>query len=380
MENPYQGMLSFLRELVGSPDAETLLRLALVGALRLIPGMEAGSVLLRDGENYRFVALANHEIMPPSYDLSLGDALRWYGGNLEQALGAVPRLNPVDPELSGLSQLDKTTLRDIRWVLAIPVPFQGKIEAWLYLDRWKSSPPPKRVLPLAQELARSLGVALQALRERERTQLRLLREERLARALGVLSAFQVAPALWQALPQLLLDVMGASRAAALQLEGNELVIVAGVNWREPLGRRIPEGKGMSWEAARTGQVLMAHHDDPRVLNSPRFENKPGTPVSPRSGVQYETYVPIFDADGAVLGVMNAYSPLPYSPEDRSLLEAFGHGVGQALGRLEAQAAQARELSRLQDLSNAGRTLDPDVVGELLSLLGTPADPRRVKRR
>ena len=349
MGNPYQGMLSFLRELVGSPDAETLLRQALVGALRLIPGMDAGSALLREGESYRFVALEHHTIPLPSYRLSLDEELRWYGGTLEEALRAVPRINPVNPGLSGLSQADKTTLREIHWVLAVPVPFEGKVEAWLCLDRLRESPPPEDALPLAQELSQSLGVVLATLKERENTRLRLKREESLAAALGVLSSFREAEELWQALPRLGMDILGASCSAVLRREGQEMVIVAGVNWRKPFGQRIPEGTGMVWEAARTGQVCTTHLDDPKVFSPPGFENEPE---------QYGTYVPLFDAQGAVLGVMNVYSLHPYPPEGRCLLEVFGRGVGQVLGRLEAQAAQAKELARLQALSRAGQTLTP----------------------
>lgn len=359
MSDPYQRLLGLLRGLVASPDVETLLRRALEGALELIPGMEAGSALVREGEVYRFVALQRHRIRLPEYRLSLDDELRWYGGSLEEALAGLPRANPVQPELSGLTPGDKIALGEFRWVLALPAPLEGKVEAWLCLDRSVAEPPPDEALRLAQELALSLGVVLQTLRERERTQTRLRREEELARVLGTLSTFQEAEALWQALPGLALEILGEQRAAALRREGDELVIVTGVNWREPFGRRIPQGLGMAWKAVHQRAVQMAHLDDPEVFNFPKFEHEPE---------EYGVYVPLFDAANEVLGVLNVYSVGPFSPQDRSLLEALGRGVGQVLGRLEAQAAQARELARLQALARVGQSLTPThSTGEIFQL-------------
>ncbi|RIH83378.1 hypothetical protein Mlute_02223 [Meiothermus luteus] len=129
----YQGMLALLRELVGSPSPELMLATALEGALRLIPGAQAGSALLRDGHDYRFVAIQGHALAPPSYPLSLEAELRWYGGSLEEALQAQPRITRVSPELSGLSPKDQASLKPISWSLNVPVPLLGRVEAWLCL-------------------------------------------------------------------------------------------------------------------------------------------------------------------------------------------------------------------------------------------------------
>lgn len=349
MLDPHRQLLILLRSLVASPDVETLLRRALEGALELIPGFSAGSVLLREGRVYRFIALQGYQLEPTGYRLSLDSELRWYGGSLEEALAGVARVNAVRLELSGLEPQDRLEMAQFRWALVVPVPLEGRVEAWLCLDRSADEPPSAEARELAQELALSLGVVLQTLKERMRTQARLRREEGLARALGTLSGFREAEALWQALPKLALEILGEQRAAVLRREGHELIVVAGINWREPFGRRIPEGRGMSWKAARERAIQMTDLDNPEVYNLPGFEHEPE---------KYGVFVPLFDAAGEVLGVLNLYSRDPFSREDRSLLEALGRGVGQVLGRLEAQAAQARELGRLQALSRAGQSLTP----------------------
>lgn len=345
MSVPYRGMLALLRELVGSPDLESLLMAALEGALRLIPGAQAGSALLRQGNLYRFVAMRGHNIPLPRYSLSLEDELRWYGASLEEALLARPNIVQVRPELSGLSLQDQQTLHQIHWSLNVPIPLLGKIEAWLCLDRLEDAPFPVDALPLAQELGLSLGVVLQTLKERQNTQARLEREERLARVLGVLSTFRETELLWQSLPHMILEILGEERAVTLRREGDELRVFAAVNWEEALGLTVPRGKGVSWAALEERRVQMVQMDDPRL-----HLNVATDPA------EFAAFVPIQDAHGEGFGVVVAYAKYPFEPEDAAVLESFGRGAGQVLARLEAQAAQQREILRLQTLTHISQRL------------------------
>jgi putative nucleotidyltransferase with HDIG domain len=347
MNVSYQGMLALLRELVGSPDLQSLLTAALEGALRLVPGAQAGSALVRVGRGYRFVAMRGHGIGTPDYELSLEDELRWYGGLLQEAQTALPKLNRIRPELSGLVSADRTTLEPITWVLTIPIPLGGQIEAWLCLDRVEAEAFPEEALPLAHELGRSLGVVLQTLVERRKTQSRLEREERLARVLGVLSTFREAELLWHSLPHLILEIVGEQRAVALQRVGDELKTFSAVNWKEPMGRLIPRSNGVFWMALEERRVQMVRLDDPRLYVSPGFDDDPE---------EYAALVPVQDAHGEGFGVVIACSLAAFEPEDAAVLESFGRGVGQVLARLEAQAAQERELARLQTLTHTSQRL------------------------
>lgn len=360
MSCSYLGMLALLRELVGSPNLPSLLTAALEGAIRLIPGAQTGSALVRVGSGYRFVAMRGHPIALPSYELSLEDELRWYGGTLTEAMAALPRLSRIHPELSGLTDVDRVSLEPIKWALTIPVPLGNRVEAWLCLDRMDEDAFPEEALPLAHELGRSLGVVLQTLQERDNTQARLEREERLARVLGVLSTFNEADLLWQSLPHLILQILGLRRAAALKRMGEGLVTVSACNWNEPLGRVIPAGKGVSWIALTEARVQMVPLDDPRVYHLPDFGDEPE---------EYGLYVPILDAHGEGFGVVIAYSQEAFEPEDAAVLESFGRGVGQVLARLEAQAARERELVRLQSLTHTSQRLTAaQTTEELLQLI------------
>lgn len=345
MQGSYQGMLALLRALVGSPTLEQLLRDALEGAMRLIPGVQAGSALLRVGSVYRFVAMQGHNIALPSYPLSLEDELRWYGGSLQEALAGEPRMVRVQPALSGLSSQDRQSLHRIYWALNVPVPLLDKIEAWLCLDRLEATPYPAEALPLARELGQSLCVVLQALKERQNTQARLEREERLAQVLGVLSTFREADLMWQSLPHLILEILDVERAVALRRQGSKLRVQAAINWSEASDLLLSKGKGVPWAVLEEGRVRMVCLDDPRLY--------PNSSANPRG---YAAFVPLQDAQGEGFGVVVAYSNIPFAPEDAAVLESFGRGAGQALARLAAQAAQKRELARMQSLNLAGQRL------------------------
>lgn len=311
----------------------------------MIPGAQAGSALLRQGNLYRFVAMRGHNIALPRYLLSLEDELRWYGASLEDALLARPNIVQVRPELSGLVAQDRQTLHRIYWTLNIPIPLLGKIEAWLCLDRMEAETFPEEALPLAHELGRSLGVALQTLKERQNTRARLEREERLARVLGILSTFCETELLWQSLPHLILEILGEERAVALRRAGDELRVFAAANWEEVRGLTVPRGKGISWVALEERTVQMVRMDDPRL-----YLNVITDPAD------FAAFVPVQNAHGEGFGVVVAYSKYPFEPEDAAVLESFGRGVGQVLARLEAQAAQERELARLQTLTHISQRL------------------------
>jgi hypothetical protein len=98
MQGSYPGLLALLRELVSSPSQEALLTAALDGALRLIPGAQAGSSLLREGDTYRLVAMRGYHAAPPAYNLSLQDGLYWYGGSLQETAQARPKLLRVQSD------------------------------------------------------------------------------------------------------------------------------------------------------------------------------------------------------------------------------------------------------------------------------------------
>ncbi|WP_051303901.1 GAF domain-containing protein [Calidithermus chliarophilus] len=344
----HRSLLELLRQLVKSGSVEEFFRRALHGALGLIPDADAGSIVVRGPEGYRYTAAAG-------FDLSVLQPIRfspervfaWYGGTRQQALQALPHAHRVAEHPSDLHPVE-SNLAGFHWTLVVPVPFGGEIEAILNLDRRSPEPFSAEALELAEELGKSLEVVLRSLREQERARERLQREEVLSRVLASLASFKEAEALWASLPVLVAELMPMAMAATLRREGEVLRVVGSLGPQPPVGYLLPKGEGMSWLAVEQRRVLFASLCDPRVhrLEVPDPER------------YHAAFVPLFDPQDEPLGALAFHGEQEFSPDDAALLTVLAQGVGNVLSKLEAQAAQARELLRLEALAQATQALGP----------------------
>lgn len=348
MDSAHRGLLELLRRLVNAVSVDEFFQRALHGALELIPCADAGSIVVRGRDGYRYAALVGFDPrLVQDVRFSLEQTLTWYGGSLQQALQAHPRVHRVEHHPSGLKQFE-AAMEGFRWTLVVPIPLAGEIEAMLSLDRRNPEPFPPESLELAEELGKSLEVVLRSLRDQERIRERLQREEAFSRVLASLATFKDAEALWASLPQLIAELMPLEQASALRREGEVLRVVGSLSPDLPLGYLVPKGVGMSWQAIERRQVEFASLSDPRVhlVSVPNPEG------------YHAAFVPLFDSRGEALGALAFYGERAFAPDDAALLRVLAQGVGSVLSRLEAQAAQARQLLRLEALAKATQALGP----------------------
>lgn len=134
------------RELIaGEPDAMPA-RL-LDGAINLVPGAEAGSLLVRRGDAFRFEAIVGYDAERlANVELTEEDLLRWYAAGRDGYRMGEPRMvttnekTGLSPFSLGMSSLHGTPLRTAGRVdeivanLCVPVSDQGIIVAVLNLD------------------------------------------------------------------------------------------------------------------------------------------------------------------------------------------------------------------------------------------------------
>ena len=342
---PYRSLLELLRQLVKSGSAEEFFQRALPGALGLIPDADAGSIVVRGAEGYRYTAVVGFDLSAlRAICFSPEQILAWYGGTHQQALQALPRARRTAELPSDLHAVE-SNLAGFHWTLVVPVPLGGEIEAILNLDRRSPEPFSAEALELAEELGKSLGVVLRSLREQERAHERLQREEALSRVLASLAGFKEAGALWASLPGLVAELMPVALAVALRREGEAMRVMGSLGPQPPVGCWLPKGEGMSWRAVEQRRVLFASLCDPRAhrLEVPDPER------------YRAAFVPLFDPQGEPLGVLAFYDEQEFSPDDAALLRVLAQGVGNALSKLEAQA---REVMRLEALARATQVLGP----------------------
>lgn len=121
--------------------AELVYQKILEAAVRLVPGAEAGSLLVREGASFRFRATLGYD--PSLMELSFSEAeqFRWYAGSLKDWGQGEPRI--ISSAKTGLSELSAASrevlqeagrVEEIQANLALPVIYRGEVLALLYLD------------------------------------------------------------------------------------------------------------------------------------------------------------------------------------------------------------------------------------------------------
>lgn len=126
-------------------DSESLYQQVLTSAVELIPGAEAGSLLVRKGERFHFQAAVGYDLESlQGLSFSEQDHLKWYGHHPAGWYAGEPRILSSEQasieERSASSSSGQASLvahtRHIQSNLAVPVLYQGSVLALLNLDNF----------------------------------------------------------------------------------------------------------------------------------------------------------------------------------------------------------------------------------------------------
>ncbi len=124
-------------------DSESLYQQVLTSAVELIPGAEAGSLLVRQGERFHFQAVVGYDLESlQGLSFSEQDHLKWYGQHPAGWYAGEPRILSSEQasiqEHSASSSAGQAVAhtRRIQSNLAVPVLYQGRVLALLNLDNF----------------------------------------------------------------------------------------------------------------------------------------------------------------------------------------------------------------------------------------------------
>ncbi len=124
-------------------DSESLYQQVLTSAVELIPGAEAGSLLVRQGKRFHFQAVVGYDLESlQGLSFSEQDHLKWYGHHPAGWYAGEPRILSSEQasiqERSASSSAGQTVAhtRRIQSNLAVPVLYQGSVLALLNLDNF----------------------------------------------------------------------------------------------------------------------------------------------------------------------------------------------------------------------------------------------------
>lgn len=167
-------MLEVIRNLAQSDDPAKLFEDTVTSAIRLIPGAEAGSLMVVEQGYFRFAAAAGYDMqaLGAIAGVRRENQLRWYAGSEEDFVNGVPRLLTGD----GVSQaslaslvsdehrnlmLGAGRLGEITANICVPISYGDNVLGMLNIDSFAPSNPfGPHALLLAETFAQQLAVII----------------------------------------------------------------------------------------------------------------------------------------------------------------------------------------------------------------------------
>ncbi|GAB5603363.1 hypothetical protein FJNA_18890 [Thermus sp. FJN-A] len=176
----YASLLAVLKGLLQHEEPEGLLQDLIREAVAVVPGAEAGSILLREGGFFYLVAQEGFNARLLGARTSLEEELSWYGLGVDNWLKGRPRVlkGAEVQQLSSLTTVEARPaffehgrLTEIRATLGLPIVLEGEVLAAMNLDNFSN---PEAFTPLSLELAQAFALEaallLKALKERQSLQ------------------------------------------------------------------------------------------------------------------------------------------------------------------------------------------------------------------
>lgn len=174
----YHSSLEVLSSLLTQEEnLDALLLRVLQTAVDVVPGAEAGSLLLLEEGYFRFAAHAGFDVALAAHYIEFDHEFHWYGVGQQNWLLGKPRLL-VAPQIqqrarllaTGMPQtfLEARRVGELASTICVPVVLQGKVMATLNLDAFSSTEAfPPEALSIAQTFTLQAATILYGLLSRQ---------------------------------------------------------------------------------------------------------------------------------------------------------------------------------------------------------------------
>ncbi len=165
-------MLDVMRGLARADDAPGLYRRAAESAVRLIPGVEAASILVRGPDGFRFAATVGFELdkLQEFGAVTEDEGLLWYGHETDDYRRGVPRMltgAAIAPRSAaaslrrGFHATEAARVQEIRANICAPITDHGEVVGLLNLDSFtREDAFGTTALRLAEAYAQQVGAIL----------------------------------------------------------------------------------------------------------------------------------------------------------------------------------------------------------------------------
>jgi putative nucleotidyltransferase with HDIG domain len=349
-------------EVLARGNEDDLYPKLLDSALSLIPGAQAGSLRLRSGDTFRWVAQRGHDDLILNLEIDMSQALEFHGDPLGWYRGApVIRVRPAfDPQVNSKLPASRQSVKS---VMVLPILVGHEIVAEISLDNFKSE---KAFSDESVSAARQFALQAAALIAAKREQINLesrLREFEVLES--VTSALHNAHSLEDICERVMLEtvrLISSQHATVLLVSSDTRSLKVQSAWglfKFLLHTGVPRGNGLSWSAIETRRMIETQDTqrDPR-----NYAPHVSTPLPPHS----QLTTPLFDSNGTALGVLLCARDLPqqFSELDKRLVNVIAKVTASALERVRVTDDLERrviESQTLLALSHLLESTDPQLV-------------------
>ena len=330
-------------------DPETFYLAVLTAALESVPGADAGSLWLAEGDRFVCRAQIGHSPEIVGISVSFESELRWYGQGEDALRRGVPRIitrpslqtSHHDPALEAV-----VALQPLQANLLIPIAREGQIYGTFNLDSLHN---PDAFSRDAVEAGRIFVEEILGFLETEQREQRLrTRLELLERTVEINRIARRA----KGQGELYLETLSALRnythtsnvtIALLADNGETLRVVASTSPELTAGSKIPRSHMASWMAVEERRVVLV----PAQRDAAAARVNEGRRGAPTGLIA----APLVNAKGRVVGVLsaNTLADRGFGEGEMAFFEATAEALGLATERLNALSEATRRAQAYRKL-------------------------------
>ncbi len=369
IETAYTALLSTVEALARRSEEELWPRL-LESAVRVVPGAEAGSIRLRQGSDFVFVAQQGFGEGILGMRSSELETMAWHGHPAAWRQGQPRIANHADIQRTlaarqgndqladQLNQASGNQIGRIRSTLCMPILLGGEVVAEINLDAFRDRAFDEQSVEVARQYALQVTVLLAAHRQQAELEARIHEFEVIEALSGALRGLKGTGEITKRLVRETIRLMSSEHAALLLIEpdGEHMRCYAAAGFfLEIKDLPVPKGQGFSWAAVESRAPVWSQeaHLDKRAFG---LFKVPRPPYS-------EIVMPLLSSKGHPQGVLISArnGSNAYLDRDMRLMQVISNIAANTLERVRANEsleAEIAEKTALLELSQMLEGNDP----------------------
>lgn len=321
----------------------------LTSALESVPGADAGSLWILQGDRFVCTAQVGHTPKLLGFTVSFETELRWYGQGEAALLQGTPRIITKRTIQAINSNTEIAAIepeRPIQANLLIPIVRNGEVYGTFNLDSHRRETAfTSESIEAGRIFVEEILGFLETERREQRLRGRLALLERIVEINRIARRARSQGQLYLETLEALREYIDSSQVTVFLLEdeGTALRVVASTTPDLTAGTRIPQGRGASWNAVEERRIVHIPdiYKDPRVYY---FGERREGPVALLAA-------PLIDGSGKVVGVLsaNSRSGRDFGEGELAFFEATAEALGMATERIQALVEATRRAESYRKL-------------------------------